>query len=101
MRLLEVRSQLYGAGIARQGLLEAAKVAQGIPQVPMRRSHAAIDAHGSLQEFDGTLRPSGLRGKHAAQMQGHNQQALEIVRRVLSLNPDSEAALKLERELIR
>jgi hypothetical protein len=78
VRLLEVRSQLDGTGITRQGVLEAAQVAQGIPQVAMRRSHAAIAAEGSLNEFDGTFRLSGLRGKHAAQMQGIEVSGVEL-----------------------
>ena len=32
-------------------------------------------------------------------MEGHTSEALETIRRVLSLNPDSEAALNLARSL--
>jgi hypothetical protein len=43
----------------------------------------------------------GLNWARGEAMEGHGGAALEIIRRVLSLNPDSTPALKLQRELAR
>jgi Flp pilus assembly protein TadD len=59
----------------------------------------AIDLWRKALAINPGLPVPGLNWARAEQMQGNNQQSLETVRRVLSLNPDSEAALKLEREL--